>query len=116
MLGLGPWGRRGAAAAALALALGWLFWPHAEAVEWVTATVDRGPIVASVDASGAVNPRKSVQVGTYVSGPVQAIFADFNAPGQRGQVIARIDPRTFQVAVAKAEAAVATARARVEKA
>src|SRR5437899_9565172 len=99
--------------------LGYLFfaWTRrsADGPEYVTATVDRGPITATVAATGTLNPVTTVQVGTYVSGPIQGIFADFNTPVHRGELLARIDPRPFQVKVDDATAAIANARARLEK-
>jgi HlyD family secretion protein len=83
--------------------------------EYVVERVDRGPISAAVTATGTVNPVTTVQVGTYVSGPVQTVAADFNTPVKRGQLLARIDPRPFQVKVDDARAALANARARLEK-
>src|SRR5437899_5192346 len=83
--------------------------------EYVTAPADRGPITPSVAATGTVNPVTTVQVGTYVSGPIQAIYADFNTPVRRGQLLARIDPRPFQVKVDDAAAALANARAQLDK-
>jgi HlyD family secretion protein len=62
-----------------------------------------------------VNPVTTVQVGTYVSGPLQVVAADFNTPVKRGQLLARIDPRPFQVKLDDARAAVANARARRDK-
>ena len=50
-----------------------------------TESVSRGALIASVTATGTVNPLKTVQVGTYVSGPVQAIDVDFNSPVRSGQ-------------------------------
>lgn len=85
------------------------------APEYVAERVDRGPISATVTATGTVNPVTTVQVGTYVSGPIQTVAADFNTPVKRGQLLARIDPRPFQVKVDDARAAVANARARLEK-
>src|SRR5437016_4984218 len=66
---------------------------------YVTMPVERGSITARVTATGSVNPVKTVQVGTYVSGPIQVISVDFNSPVQRGQLLAKIDPRPFQVTV-----------------
>lgn len=68
-----------------------------------------------VTATGTVNPVTTVQVGTYVSGPIQAIDVDFNSPVRKDQRVAKIDPRPFQVRVQQAEANLANARARVEK-
>lgn len=111
-------GRLAIAAAVLAalayLAFGWGRGSEG-GPEYVTATVDRGPITATVSATGTVSPRTTVDVGTYVSGPIQAILADFNTPVQKGQLLARIDPQTFQVKVDDARAAVANARAKLEK-
>jgi HlyD family secretion protein len=80
-----------------------------------TERVARGPLVATVTATGTVNPVKTVQVGTYVSGPVQALDVDFNSPVTRGQRVAKIDPRPFELRVRQAEATLANARAKVAK-
>ena len=85
-------------------------------VKFRTEPVSRGPLIASVTATGTVNPVKTVQVGTYVSGPVQAIDVDFNSPVKQGQRVAKIDPRPFQLRVDQAEAALANQRAHVDKA
>jgi HlyD family secretion protein len=81
----------------------------------VTAKITQGPIVRSVTATGTVNPVITVQVGSYVSGPIQAIYADFNSPVKQGQLIAKIDPRPFKVKVDAAEAVLANARAQYAK-
>ena len=57
-----------------------------------------------------------MQVGTYVSGPIQAIDVDFNSPVRKGQRVAKIDPRPFQLRVQQAEAELANARAALAKA
>ena len=49
-----------------------------------------------VTASGAVNPREKVEVGSEVSGKVTAIFVDFNDVVKKNQVLAQVDPETFQ--------------------
>jgi HlyD family secretion protein len=81
-----------------------------------TEPASRGTLVASITATGTVNPLKTVEVGTYVSGPVQALDVDFNSPVQRGQRVAKIDPRPFELRVRQAEAALANAHARVARA
>ncbi len=85
------------------------------APRYVTAPVTRGAIVRSVIATGTVNPVTTVQVGSYVSGPISAIYADFNAPVKAGQLIAKIDPRQFQVKVDESAAALANAKALLGK-
>ena len=82
---------------------------------YLTETVQRGSVASTVTASGTLNPVTSVQVGTYVSGPIKAIFADYNSQVTKGQLVAKIDPAPFQVKVQSSEAAVANAKARVQK-
>ena len=97
----------------------WAYWRRGEADDntaYVTATVERGPVTALVTATGTVNPVTTVQVGTYVSGPIQAIDVDYNSPVRQGQRVAKIDPAPFLVKVQRAEASLATARARVQQA
>lgn len=81
-----------------------------------TAAVTRGPIEAKVTATGTLNPLVEVQVGTQVSGTIQALGADFNSVVKAGQMIAQIDPRLFQAAVDQAKANQTAAQANVKKA
>src|SRR5687767_9362000 len=87
-------------------------------VKYRLAKVERGPMAAVVAASGTLNAVTTVQVGSQISGQVKEIHADFNTPVKSGQVIARIDPATFELRVNQARAdldaaqsAVAVARA-----
>ncbi len=79
--------------------------------DYETAAADRGPISQSVATSGSVRPLVTVQVGSQLSGQVAELLADFNSEVAAGQLIARIDPQTFQTRVeaARAEKAVASA-------
>ena len=82
------------------------------------ATVTRGPVTASIIASGTVNPVTSVQVGYQVSGQIKELDADFNSRVSKGQLVARIYPALFetQVAQAKADLQVAMANVAVQQA
>ena len=66
-----------------------------------TAPVSRGPVTASIATTGNLNAVITVQVGSQVSGQVRELFADFNSEVKRGQLIARIDPATFEAKVAQ---------------
>jgi len=107
-----------AAGLALVAVLGTWWWRSSSepALGYVTETVDKGPIEVVVTATGTVNPVTKVQVGTYVSGPILELYADFNSAVAKGQKVAKIDPRPFQVKVQQAEASVANAQAGVAKA
>ena len=76
----------------------------------LTAKVERGSIRDAVDATGTVNAVTTVQVGSQVSGTLNA---DFNSQVRQGDVVAVIDPRLFDGAVRQAESDLENARAAV---
>ena len=78
-----------------------------------TVAVSRGPLTAAVSATGTLNAVITVQVGSQVSGQVKELFADFNSLVKKNQVIARIDPDTFEAKVNQTKAQVDAARASV---
>src|ERR1700694_2952195 len=109
----------------VALAVGVELWRMhaANAIGYDTAPVERGPIQASVTATGTLNAVVDVQVGSQVSGNIKALYADFNTKVTRGQLVAEIDPQVFQTqvdqaasALASAHSATLTASAQVQKA
>ena len=79
-----------------------------------TAAVARGDVTNVVTATGSLNPVKNVLVGCQVSGRISKLYVDYNSPVTQGQVIAEIDPSTYQVAVVQATADLANARANLE--
>jgi HlyD family secretion protein len=104
-----------------AVAVGGLWLRHRAATRqpaerYDATAVDRGPIRAKVTATGTVNPIKTVQVGTQVSGTIQSLGADFNSVVTAGQTIAQIDPRLFEAAVNQARANLMLAQANTRKA
>ncbi|MGE0097758.1 MAG: efflux RND transporter periplasmic adaptor subunit [Hydrogenophaga sp.] len=106
----------GALLLALAAGGGW-WWSQRQAqaaVQFRTAPIERGSLQASVSASGTVNPVSQVSVGTQVSGQVRAVYVDFNTEVKAGQLIAEIDPQTFEYRVRSAQADVDAARAAVQ--
>jgi HlyD family secretion protein len=82
-------------------------------VQYRSAKIERGNLQASVSASGAVNPVTQVSVGTQVSGQIKELYVDFNSEVKAGQLIAQIDPETFEFRVRQAMADVDVARAAV---
>ena len=92
---------------------GWWWWQRDAAgnVAYRTGKIERGALQAAVSASGAVSPVTQVTVGTQVSGQVKEILVDFNSEVKAGQLIAVIDPETFEYRVRSAQADVDAARA-----
>lgn len=81
--------------------------------EYKTAKIEKGAITASVSASGTLSPVVQVQIGSQVSGQLKEVLVDFNSEVKQGDLIARIDPQTFETRVQQAQADVDAARAQV---
>ena len=77
------------------------------------SAVDRGPVVKSISSTGSLRAVVTVLVGSQVSGQIIELPADFNSRVTAGEVIARIDPATFESRVSQAEAELAVAQANV---
>ncbi len=95
---------------------GYWWWQSSKAADaptYRTAKIERGNLQASVSASGAVNPVTQVSVGTQVSGQIKELYVDFNSEVTAGQLIAQIDPETFEFRVRQSQADVDAARAAV---
>ena len=94
-------------ALALFLAAGAAVWWWTGAVQapvqYRTGEVVMGDLQAVVAASGAVNPVALVTVGTQVSGQIRDVFVDFNAEVKAGQLLAQIDPESFDYRVRSAQ-------------
>ena len=83
--------------------------------QYVTTAASQGEIVQAVTATGTVNPVVTVQVGSYVSGPIVQMLCDFNTQVKQGQLCAKIDPRTYQNTLDQAQANFANANAQMHK-
>ena len=98
--------------AAVALLIGWNVMNGGKDEDpYRTAVVDRGAITRVVSATGTLQPLVSANVGSTVSGPVQAVLVDFNSQVRAGQVLARLDPTPFQQRIVQAQATLAQAQA-----
>jgi HlyD family secretion protein len=75
-----------------------------------------GNIRSACIATGTVNPITTVLVGTQVSGRVKELYADFNSPVTKGQLIALIDPAPFESQLEQARANLLSAQAALAKA
>lgn len=82
-------------------------------VQYFTAKATKGNITAVVQATGTINSLTTVPVGSAVSGIVKYVFADYNTHVEAGQVLAQLDPTTFQASVMEAQGNLANAQASV---
>ena len=78
--------------------------------------VSRGDVVATVEATGTLQPLDTVQVGTQVSGTIASIGTDFNQVVKRGQVLATLDQALFLTQIDQAKATVIRLQSELERA
>jgi len=79
-------------------------------------SVSRGDVVATVEATGTLQPVDTVEVGTQVSGTIASIGTDFNQQVKKGQVLATLDPALFQTQIDQAEATLIRLHSELDKA
>jgi macrolide-specific efflux system membrane fusion protein len=65
----------------------------------LTAVVTRGNLDDTVTATGTLQPKDFVDVGTQVSGQLKKLLVDIGAVVKKGQLLAEIDPSVYQAKV-----------------
>ena len=83
---------------------------------FITVEASRGDISYSIASTGLLQAVVTVQVGSQVSGRIQELHADFNSVVKKGQILAVIDPASFDAQLARSRAAVSMAKANVKNA
>ncbi len=80
---------------------------------YLTEEATLGKLVVSISASGTLQPTRSVDVGSELSGTLEAVLANENDRVRKGQIVARLDTAKLQDSVAKSKAALDAAEASV---
>jgi HlyD family secretion protein len=81
-----------------------------------TATVERGDIRVAISATGTLSAISTVTVGSQISGQVTDVLVDYNSEVKKGEVLARIDPSTYEAQIAQGNAQIANAQASLRQA
>ncbi|WP_394695453.1 efflux RND transporter periplasmic adaptor subunit [Pseudoxanthomonas japonensis] len=109
----------GAAVVAILGAGAW-YWTSrkAEGAEsaYRTATVERGDIRVAISATGTLSAISTVTVGSQISGQVTDVLVDYNSEVKKGEVLARIDPSTYEAQIEQGNAQIANAQASLKQA
>jgi HlyD family secretion protein len=75
--------------------------------------VNRRDLVASVTASGQVQPHTKVDMSADISGRIITLAVKEGQTVSKGQLLVQIDPSTYQAAVERSQAALAGAKAQL---
>ncbi|HIJ40383.1 MAG TPA: HlyD family efflux transporter periplasmic adaptor subunit, partial [Deltaproteobacteria bacterium] len=111
----------------LGLAGGLAFWylrqENGKLVSYRTAEVARGDLLATIGATGTVEPEEVIDVGAQVAGQIlsfgkdaQGKPVDYGSVVEAGTVLARIDDSLYEADAAQAQAQVQSAKASLQRA
>jgi len=104
------------AAAGVTLLAGVLLWLAGDgkaSVQYRTEALRRGDLVVTVSATGNLQPTNQVDVGSELSGTIEAVFVDDNDVVTKDQVLARLDTTKLQNQLTQSRASLKAAEARV---
>ena len=116
-----PLSKAGLAVAVIAvLATGWYFWSKRGQADvaggYRTEAVQSGDFRVAISSTGTLSAITTVTVGSQISGQVTEILVDFNSLVKKGDVLARIDPSTYQAELERGNAQIASAQAQLRQA
>lgn len=80
---------------------------------YVTQEVTRDSLTVTVTATGNLEPRNQVDIGSELSGTIRTVNVDFNDTVKAGQVLAVLDTSRLNAQVLQAESSLSSAEARV---
>ena len=84
--------------------------------QYITTPVTKGDITVTVTATGNLQPIKTVDVGSEISGTIASVFVDFNDKVKKGQVLAQLDTTKLGTALERSRATLASNQAKVRQA
>lgn len=119
-----PWWRRKSFWIALvllaAITLGYYAWSQDKQKNatpvYVTEAATRGDLTLVVTASGTLQPTRSVNIGSELSGTVRQVLVDVNDRVKRGQVLVVLDTDKLNDQITRSRAALASANAQLAQA
>ena len=80
-----------------------------------TQTVARGNLTLTVTANGTLQPTRSINIGSELSGTVLKVNVDVNDRLEKGQVLVELDPSKLRDQILRSRASLAAAKALVEQ-
>jgi HlyD family secretion protein len=115
------WWRRPASwigvALALLAAIGAFVWQAQQkanaAPTYTTEAVRRGNLSFAVTANGTLQPTRSVNIGSELSGTVARVLVDVNDRVKKGQLLVELDTAKLQAQTVRSRASLAAAQAKV---
>ena len=88
-----------------------LFRENSSESSWKTELSFLGAIDQGVAATGTINPKNTVEVGTQISGIIEGVFVDYNDTVQVGTLLAIVDSSIIDANIEQLEANLSAAEA-----
>jgi HlyD family secretion protein len=82
-------------------------------MKYVTQDVTRGDLTVTVTATGNLEPRNQVDIGSELSGTIRSVTVDVNDPVKAGQVLTKLDTSRLEAQALQAQSSLASSQARV---
>ena len=97
-------------------AVGFVYWQRAKQASavpvYVTEPVRKGDLTLTVSANGTLQPTRTVNIGSELSGTVRRVLVDVNDPVKKGQVLLELDTAKLGAQIQRSRASLASAHAR----
>ncbi|MBV7420053.1 efflux RND transporter periplasmic adaptor subunit [Comamonas sp. CMM03] len=108
-------------AVAVAVAVGGFAWWQADQKAkakpvYVTEALKKGTLSLTVSANGTLQPTRTVNVGSELSGTVRKVYVDVNDKVKKGQVMVELDTDKLMAQVGRSRATMASAQAKQSQA
>ncbi len=91
----------------------WKGTKNSNSVQYLTQKVQRGDLIVTVTATGALEPTNQVDVGSELSGIIKTVEVDYNDRVKVGQILAKLDTDKLKAKVLQSKSALESARAKV---
>jgi HlyD family secretion protein len=112
-----PWKRwvRWAVVALVVIVVGWLIFGRGgdTGPKYTMQEVIKGDLTVNVTATGNLEPRNQVDIGSELSGTIRSVAVDVNDEVKAGQVLTKLDTSRLEAQVLQAQSSLASAQARV---
>jgi HlyD family secretion protein len=86
------------------------------APSYVSEAAQRGSLTLTVSANGTLQPTRSVNIGSELSGTVRKVLVDVNDRVRKGQLMVELDTAKLNDQLTKSRAALSAAQAKVTQA
>ena len=77
-----------------------------------TVEITRGDMRQVVSATGEIQPVNTVNIGSQVSGTIDAIYVDYNSKVKKGDILLTIEPSVLEAQVREAEASLSSSKSK----